>query len=129
MALHIVKSATDVRLQEEFSQPIRLATDADLENDVSQRVTRNAAERYLLEWKKIVLSYERLEEGNLENIFTQGNGMQTRLIDGEDTTEVDKLQDKLFIVTGEDSTDIFRAFDHYGLDYSISTADRANIQL
>ena len=95
MALHIVAEAKPERLAQELSTEIKLAGGADLEaGDIEKRVSRQDAERYLLEWKKIVLEYERTG-GSLDSVYAgEGGGIQSRLLGGDNNEALEGLKDK-----------------------------------
>jgi len=125
MAIHIVKQAKPHLLQEEYTRISGTKIVGDIEGggDIGQRVAENRAHELLVEWKKVLIEYEKA--GNdVDALFSSGKGASEGLINDNSSPELENLKDKLFIATGEDQLDTFEAFEHYQLDTRLTEADK-----
>ena len=134
MALHIVKKADKRTLVEHFGAAGQMIINDAENGDITERVSRKRAEELLLEWKRILLAHEK--EGNdLEGLFAEqaSSGNQERLIETtgqvSHSDELEALKDKLFVVTGEDQFDTWLAFEHYNLDFKLTSSDRSRLAI
>ncbi len=85
------------------------AVSEEEEGKIEERISQVRAEELLEAWKRLKVKGER------DNTSASNS---TPLL--EDT----KVNDELFIETGEDFDDIFKAFKHYGLKAEITDEDR-----
>jgi hypothetical protein len=103
MAVHILKPNL-MRLKEASSS-------SEQKQSIEERVTQVKAEEYLAYWKKLKI------ENNVSDEEEQ-----------QESEKVHTMKGQLFIKFGEDASDIFEAFAHYGLSTSVSDEDRHTIQ-
>lgn len=125
MALHINKQAKADLLTIEYEKISGSSiVNGDMEGgNIEQRVSQNRANELLVEWKKVLIEYER--EGNdVEALFTSGTGTSQGLINETSSTQLESLKDKLFIATGEDQIDTWEAFEHYQLATRLTEEDK-----
>jgi len=70
MALHIVKQANAHKLQEEYTRVSGTTIGADIEGGtIEERVPENRAHELLVEWKKVLIEYEKSGK-DVEALFT-----------------------------------------------------------
>ena len=112
MALHIVKGCDKKTLLEGLD----IKYQVDFENaNIEQRVTRQKAGEYADMWRKILLD-EQAKGTHIDALFnSSGSTMTSQLIQKDENRMLRDLKDQLFVQAGEDTDDIFAAFEHYGL--------------
>ena len=115
MATHIVSGA-DIKILHEKILEIQgrggheIKDEEDNRGEIQDRVTRSRAETLLKTWKKICIEAEKAP------------GASTNLLESE--ADLEKLKNKLYIQTGEDTEDTWLAFEYYKLDPRLSNRDR-----
>ena len=108
MIVSILKPNVDV-MKEHFGY---VGAEDEEEGKIEERITEEKAHEYLGVWKKLKI---RAELNHKEEY--SGSNTEPLL----DT----KINDELYIETGEDVEDIFAAFKHYNLKAEITNEDRS----